>query len=65
VLFRSRAVFKEALKPGGKVPVLVSPKDIHILVAGGIPGYAFGMSYFRMSHVTKAIHGATLTKTGR
>lgn len=60
-----RAVFKEALKPGAKVPVLVSPKDIHIIIAGGIPGYTFGMSYLRGSHATKLIRRATLTKAGR
>ena len=60
-----RAVFREALKPDGKVPVLVSPKDVHIIVAGGVPGYSFGMSYFRAAHETKLIRGATLTKAGR
>ncbi len=57
-------VIKESLKPGGKVPV-VNPEDIHILVSGSIPGYSFGMSYFRTAHKTKRITGATLTKSGR
>lgn len=57
-------VIKESLKPGGKVPV-VNPEDIHIIVSGSIPGYSFGMSYFRTAHKTKAIRGATLTKSGR
>ena len=57
-------VVKESLKPGGKVPV-VSPEDIHILVSGSIPGYSFGMSYFRTAHKTKRITGAALTKSGR
>ena len=63
-------VFKEALKPGGKVPVFVSPDDIPIIVGGGIPGYAFGISYIKApyaptSHQTRLIRGATLTKAGR
>lgn len=57
-------VFKAALKPGGKVPV-VNPKDIHIIVAGSIPGYSFGMTYFRGAHETRLIKGAALTKSGR
>jgi hypothetical protein len=57
-------VIKESLKPGGKVPV-VNPEDIHIVVSGSIPGYTFGMSYFRTAHRTKLIRGATLTESGR
>jgi len=57
-------VIKESLRPGGKVPV-VNPEDIHIIVSGSIPGYSFGMSYFRTAHKTKLIRGATLTKWGR
>jgi hypothetical protein len=57
-------VIKESLKPGGKVPV-VNPEDIHIIVSGSIPGYSFGMSYFRTAHETKVIRGATLTESGR
>jgi hypothetical protein len=57
-------VIKESLKPGGKVPV-INPEDIHIIVSGSIPGYSFGMSYFRTAHKTKKIRGATLTKSGR
>jgi len=53
----------ESLKSGGRVPV-VNPEDIHIIVSGSIPGYSFGMSYFRTAHKTKAIRGATLTKSG-
>ena len=63
-------VFEEALKPGGKVPVLITPKDIHVIVAGGKPGSPLGLSYIRApykwtSHQTKRIRGATLTKAGR
>ncbi len=57
-------VLKEALKPGGKVPV-VNPEDIHIIVSGSIPGYSFGMAYFRTAHKTKPITGAAFTKSGR
>lgn len=57
-------MIKESLKPGGKVPV-VNPEDIHIVVSGSVPGYSFGMSYFRTAHKTKVIRGATLTKSGR
>jgi hypothetical protein len=57
-------VIKESLRPGGKVPV-VNPEDIHIIVSGSIPGYSFGMSYFRTAHKTKVIRGATLTRSGR
>jgi hypothetical protein len=57
-------VIKESLKPGGKIPV-VNPEDIHIIVSGSIPGYSFGMSYFRTAHKTKLIKGAALTESGR
>lgn len=57
-------VIKESLKPGGKVPV-VNPEDIHIVVSGSIPGYSFGMTYFRTAHKTKLIKGAALTASGR
>jgi hypothetical protein len=64
-------VFKEALKPGGKLPLLDRPEDLRIVVVGGIPGYTFSMSYFReglyapTSDQTKLVKGATLTKAGR
>ena len=65
-------VFKEALKGGGKVPLLLRPEDANIIVAGGIPGYSFGTSYFSMPPAvgktalqTKLIRGATLTKAGK
>ena len=57
-------VILDSLKPGGKVPV-VNPEDIHLIVSGSIPGYTFGLSYFRTAHMTKRIKGATLTKSGR
>ena len=66
-------VFQEALKSGGKIPVLISPKDIHIIVAGtasGVPGSVVWFSYIKAvykwtSHQTKLIRGATLTMAGR
>jgi hypothetical protein len=64
-------VFQEALKPGGKVPVVISPEDIHLCVVGyPVGGQIVQMSYHRApykwsSHQTKLIRGATLTKAGR
>jgi len=65
--------FQAALKPGGKVPVLISPKDIHFVVAGtssGVPGSVVWLSYIKAvykwtSHQTRKIYGATLTEAGR
>lgn len=65
--------FEEALKPGGRIPVLISPKDIHIVVSGsgtGVPGSIVWMSYIKAvyewtSHQTRKITGATITKEGR
>jgi hypothetical protein len=57
-------ILKESLKPGGKVPV-INPEDIHIVVSGSIPGYSFGLGYFRTAHKTKLITGAALTKSGQ
>ncbi len=65
------SVFRDALKPGGRLPMLDRLEDIRIVVAGGIPGYSFGMSFWReglyapTSDQTKKIRGATLTKAGR
>jgi len=65
------AVFEESLKPGGMVPLLIRPEHSYIFVAGGIPGYSFGTSYFSTppygatAVLTKAIRGAVLTKAGR
>jgi hypothetical protein len=59
-------IFKDALKPGGKVPIVQSPEDFHIVVAGGSPGYTLLFSYPgpNWAHETKKITGATLTKAG-
>jgi hypothetical protein len=66
-------MFQEALKPGGKIPVLITPKDIHIIVAGtasGVPGSVVWFSYIKAvykwtSHQMRLIRGATLTQAGR
>ncbi len=63
-----RHVFEEALRPGGMVPVQISPEDIPIFVAGGAPGDAFGFNYLKLppykptAILTKLITGATLTE---
>ena len=59
-------IFKNALKPGGKVPIVQSPDDFHIVVAGGSPGYSLLFSYPgpNWANETKKITGATLTKAG-
>jgi hypothetical protein len=48
-------VFIEGLKAGGKVPVILNPDDLHIMVAGGITGYSFGFAYARGACLTRAI----------
>ena len=48
---------EEALGRGGKVPV-VYPRDLHVIVSGAIPGYSFGMGYFRTAHMTRRIDPA-------
>ena len=66
-----RRVFEDALRPGGMVPVQVSPGDIPIFVAGGAPGDAFGFNYMMLppykptGMLTKLVTGATLTKAGK
>jgi hypothetical protein len=65
-----KAVFQEALKPGGMVSVLITPENLHFFVAGGAPGCAFSFSYFRLppynriAVLTRLVTGATLTKAG-
>jgi hypothetical protein len=60
-------VFLDALKPGGRVPVVQGPDDFHIMVAGGSPGYDLLFSYpgTNWANQTKRISGATLTNAGR
>jgi hypothetical protein len=65
--------FEEALKPGGRIPILITPKDINKVVSGsgtGVPGSVVWMSYIKAvyewtSHQTRKITGATITKEGR
>ena len=65
-----KTVFEEALQPGRKVPLLISPENIHLFVAGGAPGCAFSFDYYRIppytqtAVMTRPITGATLTKAG-
>ncbi|MGA9883072.1 MAG: UGSC family (seleno)protein [Candidatus Acidiferrales bacterium] len=61
------AIFLENLKPGGRVPVVHSLEDFHVIVAGGSPGYDLLFSYPGTNHAnqTVKITGATLTKSGR
>ncbi len=65
-----KAVFQEALKPGGMVPVLITPENLHFFAAGGAPGCAFSFSYFRLppynriAVMTRLVTGATLTRAG-
>jgi len=60
-------IFLDNLKPGGRVPVVQSPADFHIVVAGGSPGYDLLFTYpgTNWAHETKKVTGATLTKAGR
>jgi len=59
--------FREALKPGGKVPVVQTPEHIDIIVAGGTAGYTwvFGGPFPNPHHSVKRVTGATLTKSGK
>ena len=60
-------VFLDALKPGGRIPVVQSPNDFHIVVAGGSPGYDLLFSYpgTNWANQAKRISGATFTAAGR
>ncbi len=53
-----------SLKAGGRIPVLYGPEDLHVLVAGGIPGYSMTMIGYRrglmmnnkrLAHITKLV----------
>jgi hypothetical protein len=62
-------VFQAALNPGAKVPVLISPDNLHFFVAGGAPGCAFSLNYRvppynQTALMTRLVTGATLTKAG-
>lgn len=66
-----KGVFEDALQPGGMVPVLITPENLHFFVAGGAPGCAFSFNYYRIppynrtALMTTRITGATQTKAGR
>jgi hypothetical protein len=59
-------IFLDNLKPGGRVPVVQSPDDFHIVVAGGSPGYDLLFTYpgTNWAHQTVKVTSATLTKAG-
>jgi hypothetical protein len=38
-------IFNDNLKPGGRVPIVQTPDDFHIFVAGGSPGYDLLFTY--------------------
>ncbi len=64
------ADWEAGLKPGGKVPLLSQPEDIHFVVAGTGRQSATSWFYWRSiytwaSHGSAKIHGATLTQAGR
>jgi len=60
-------IFLDNLKPGGRIPVVQSPDDFHIVVAGGSPGYDLVFTYpgTNWAHETVKITGATQTQAGR
>jgi hypothetical protein len=63
-------IWQQGLKPGGKVPLVVTPEDLHFVVVGAQGKSITGWSYVRApytwsSHCTTKIHGATLTQAGR
>ena len=68
---KQKPVFDAALKPGGKVPVLIEPESLHFFVAGGAPGCAFSFNYYRIppynktAILTKKITGAIQTRAGK
>lgn len=65
-----KPIFEAAMKPGGMVPVMLSPESLHFFVAGGAPGCAFSFSYHvvppynHTALLTRAITGAALTRAG-
>ncbi|MFC1535391.1 hypothetical protein ACFL7M_18740, partial [Thermodesulfobacteriota bacterium] len=64
-------VWQKGLKPGGKVPIMVTPEDLHFIVVGTVHGKSITeWSYTRApytwsSHRTTRIESATLTKAER
>ncbi len=60
-------LFRQSLKPGGKVPVVQTPDHIDIIVAGGTAGYTwlFGGPGPNPHHSVKKVVGAVLTQSGK
>jgi hypothetical protein len=58
-------ISEDQTKEGGMIPVVRGPEGIHIIVAGGIPGYSGLWSYGAPAHQTRKVHGATFTEAGR
>jgi len=48
-------VFWENLKPGGKIPVIVSPEHLNIFISGDVSGYNFGAIYLLGAHSIKPV----------
>jgi hypothetical protein len=48
-------VFWENLKPGGKIPVIVSPENLNIFISGDVSGYNFGALYLLGAHSIKPV----------
>jgi hypothetical protein len=48
-------VFWENLKPGGKIPIIVSPDNLNIFVSGDVSGYNFGAVYLLGGHSIKPV----------
>jgi hypothetical protein len=60
-------IFLDNLKPGGRVPVVQSPDDFHIVVAGGSPGYDLLFTYpgTNWAHQTVKITDVAPIKAGQ
>ena len=48
-------VFRENLKPGGKIPAVVSPDNLNIFVSGDVSGYNLGAVYLLGGHSIKPV----------
>ena len=48
-------VFWENLKPGGKIPAVVSPDNLNIYVSGDVSGYNLGSLYLLGGHSIKPV----------
>ena len=49
------SVFRENLRPGGKIPVIVSPENLNIIILGDVSGYDFGALYLLGAHSIKPV----------